>query len=271
MVEQDLLISRALRSMFIEPRLEGKIAVRGGTTINKVVLKYPSRYSEDIDLVHIVNEPIGPTTHAIFSALSWLGNCSSKQGQHSIHLIYKFNPEFDATLTLRLKVEMNTREHNNLLGLASYPFAMSNGWYSGSAEIISFKPEELFGTKLRALLQRRKNRDLFDLFYGLVHLNLDVDKIIACFYHYMALEGKSISRAMAEQRMFEKLATSLIDDINPLLPIGTQFSDDDAIRAFNLVWKELIVRLKGDPWKLTKKFAEELRLQKYPTLLIGII
>ena len=33
-----------------------------------------------------------------------------------------------------------------------------------------FTPEELFGTKLRALLQRRKNRDMFDLHYALERL-----------------------------------------------------------------------------------------------------
>jgi hypothetical protein len=32
---------------------------------------------------------------------------------------------------------------------------MENDWYRGKTEIASFEPEELFGTKLRALLQRR--------------------------------------------------------------------------------------------------------------------
>ena len=63
----------------------------------------------------------------------------------------------------------------------------------------------MFGTKLRALLQRRKSRDLFDLAYGLDRLALEVDKLIACFDHYLALEDKAITRAIAEQRMLEKL------------------------------------------------------------------
>lgn len=37
--------------------------------------------------------------------------------------------------------------------------------------------------KLRALLQRRKNRDLFDLHHGLDQLAMDLDKLIACFDH----------------------------------------------------------------------------------------
>jgi len=38
------------------------------------------------------------------------------------------------------------------------------------------------------------------------------------------------------------------------------------IEAFGKVWKELIVRIKGDSWKLTQKAVEELREKKYPKL-----
>lgn len=127
----------------------------------------------------------------------------------------------------------------------------------------------MFGTKLRALLQRRKNRDLFDLHHGLDQLALDTGKLIACFEHYLALEDKPISRAMAEQRMLEKLTRGLTEDVVPLLPAGVRFNDADALRAFERVWSELIVRLKGDAWKLTGKVLEELRSKRCPGLLEG--
>jgi predicted nucleotidyltransferase component of viral defense system len=143
---------------------------------------------------------------------------------------------------------------------------MENDWYQGSADIVSFHAEELFGTKLRALLQRRKNRDLFDLQQGLSLLDLNKDKLIACFDHYLAMENKPISRAIAEQRMLEKLTRNLTDDIAPLLPAGIRFNDDDAISAFETVWHELITRIKGDAWKLTDAAIKELRVKKYPGL-----
>ena len=40
-----------------------------------------------------------------------------------------------------------------------------------------------------------------------------------------------------------------------------------ALRAFERVWTELIVRIKGDAWKLTDMAIEELRQKKYPDLL----
>lgn len=67
--------------------------------------------------------------------------------------------------------------------------------------------------------------------------------------------------------MLEKLTRSLTEDIAPLLPAGVRFNDDDALQAFEHIWRELIARIKGDPWKLTEKAIEELRAGKYPTLL----
>lgn len=267
-VEQDLIISRALCDLFASPALKDKIAFRGGTAINKLLFRQPLRYSEDIDLVQTKAEPIGETVDAVREALAWLGKPKRQQAQHSMHLIYRFSPEVDADQVLNLKVEINTREHANLFGLGTMPFAVQSDWYKGEAGVVTFVPEELFGTKLRALLQRRKNRDLFDLHHGIDQLSLDADRVIAAFDHYLAQEETVITRAHAEQRMLEKLTRSLIEDIAPLLPAGVRFNDDDALRAFERVWRELIARIKGDPWKLTEKAIEELRSGKYPKLLI---
>jgi len=268
-VEQDLIICRALCDLFNAPELNGKIAFRGGTAIHKLLFKQPLRYSEDIDLVQTQGESIGSTVDAIRNALAWLGKCNREQAEHSMHLVFKFMPEADAQATLKLKVEINTREHESLFATKPYPFEVESDWYQGKTEIASFEPEELFGTKLRALLQRRMNRDLFDLHHGLEQLSLDSDKLIACFDHYLALEGKPISRAVAEQRMLEKLSRSLTEDIAPLLPAGVRFNDNDALQAFEQVWRELIACIKGDAWKLTDKAIEELRQNKYPGLLRG--
>lgn len=266
-IEQDLIISRALCDLFSAAELQGKIAFLGGTAINKLLFDQPLRYSEDIDLVQIQPEPIGATVDAIRDALAWLGRFNREQAGHSMHLVFRFAPEADPHSVLKVKVEINTREHESLFGIRHYPFAVESDWYQGQAQIASFEPEELFGTKLRALLQRRKNRDLFDLAHGLDQLALSPGKLLACFEHYLALEGRPISRAMAEQRMLEKLNRSLTEDIAPLLPTGIRFDENDALRAFERIWKELIVRLEGDAWKLTDQVVTELRGGRFPSLL----
>lgn len=184
-----------------------------------------------------------------------------------MHLVFKFPPEIDPQSALKLKVEINTREHASLNGTVLYPFVVESDWYHGKAEIRSFTADELFGTKLRALLQRNKGRDLFDLHHGLEQLTLDMDSLVACFGHYLALEGHPISRAMAEQRMLKKLTRSLTEDIAPLLPAGTEFTDAHAIDAFNRVWTLLISRIRGDAWRSSADAISELRSKKHPGLL----
>jgi predicted nucleotidyltransferase component of viral defense system len=266
-VEQDLIICRALCDLFSAPALNGKIAFRGGTAIHKLLFAQPMRYSEDIDLVQTRAEPIGATVDAIRRALSWLGRCRREQTGHSMHLIFRFSPEADEQAVLKLKVEINTREHDSLQGVRAYRCGIDNGWYRGKADIQSFTPEELFGTKLRALLQRRKNRDLFDLHHGLDQLGLDAGSLIANFEHYLALEGHPITRAMAEQRMLQKLTRSLTDDIAPLLPVGIEFGEAQAIEAFNRIWTQLISRIKGEAWKSSAEAVAQLRAKKHPGLL----
>jgi len=269
-VEQDLIIYRAMCDLFNHPQLKSRIAFRGGTAINKLLFEKPLRYSEDIDLVQVEPGPIGEIIDGVRDALSWLGKCNRDQAPHSTHLAFRFQPEVGEGKPLKLKIEINTREHDNLYGLKSYPFEMASDWHTRATQIVSFEPEELFGTKLRALLQRSKNRDLFDLNEGLVHLGLDGIKVVECFNFYLNLEETPISRANAEERMLKKLNHSLVEDIAPLLPPGIVFDDATAIAAFGRIWGELIVRIPGDPWKSTDVVIQAIRRTKIPGLLHDI-
>jgi predicted nucleotidyltransferase component of viral defense system len=163
-VEQDLVISRALVDIFTHPLISKSLAFRGGTALYKMHIKPPARYSEDIDLVQVTAEPIGPVMEALRERLdSWLGKPQWKQNEGRVTLNYRFGSEDVPPLNLRLKVEINSREHFSVFGFTKMPFSVSSRWYSGSAGITTYELNELLGTKLRALYQRRKGRDLFDL------------------------------------------------------------------------------------------------------------
>ena len=58
MVEQDLVICRALVEIFSRPNLMQALAFRGGTALFKLHM-LAARYSEDIDLVQVEGGPIG--------------------------------------------------------------------------------------------------------------------------------------------------------------------------------------------------------------------
>ena len=72
--------------------------------------------------------------------------------------MYRFESEDTPPLKMRLKIEVNTREHFTELGLASVPFEVDSPWFRGSAEVHTFALDELLGTKLRALYQRKKGQ-----------------------------------------------------------------------------------------------------------------
>lgn len=270
-VEQDLVISRALCDLFASKAISDRIAFRGGTAIHKLLLSKPLRYSEDIDLVQTRAEPIGPVIEGVQEALSWLGRGKRIQAQRSTTLIFRFTPEEAGDQPLKLKIEINTREHRSWHGLHTYPFMVDSEWHRAQTEIVSYDREELLATKLRALLQRNKNRDLFDLNEALLLPGLDRDRLLACFQHYVEQEGHPITRAIAEERMLNKLNTSLTEDIAPLLPPGVNFDEAAAIAAFGLVWQALITRLPGEPWKSTPAVIATIRATKIPTLLDGIV
>jgi len=215
-------------------------------------------------------EPIGPVIDEVQQSLSWLGRSKRTLAQRSTTLTFRFTPEEAGDQPRKLKIEINTREHGSQHGLRTYPFTVASEWHPARVEITSYDREELLATKLRALLQRNKNRDLFDLNEALLLRGLDRDRLLACFRQYMKHEGHPITRAVAEERMLNKLNTSLTEDITPLLPPGVHVDDDTAVAAFGRVWHDLIVQLPGEPWKSTSTVIATIRATKIPTLLAGI-
>jgi predicted nucleotidyltransferase component of viral defense system len=185
-VEQDLIICRALCALFNNEYLSSNLAFRGGTTLYKLYIKSQVRYSEDIDLVQIAAEPIKKTIDTIRDVLSFLGKPVIKQKIHNNTLIFRFNSEIPPVMPIRLKVEINTREHFNVLGLIQHDFSVKNQWFSGDCKITTYHLEELLGTKLRALYQRRKGRDLYDLYKALSMQNVNVNDIIQCYRKYIS-------------------------------------------------------------------------------------
>ncbi len=247
-VEQDLVISRALAEIFSNPLLRSSLAFRGGTALYKLFIKPAARYSEDIDLVQVSAEPIGPVMDALRATLDpWLGKSQWKQTEGRVTLNYRFDSEDMPPVRLRLKVEINSREHFTLFGRTSVPFAVSSRWFTGSAEIATFQVDELLGTKLRALYQRRKGRDLFDLAIALKTPGVNPARIVEAFLGYMEKEDALITRALFERNLAAKLTIpQFAADIGPMLAPGYEWDMD---KAMDEVSSGLIALLPGEPWK----------------------
>ncbi len=188
--------------------------------MHKLYLSPQPRYSEDIDLVQITAEPIKETIDRIRNILSFLGKPVIKQKANNNTLVFRFESEIAPVMPLRLKVETNCREHFSVLGMTKFPFSVESDWYTDSCKITTFQLEELLGTKLRALYQRRKGRDLFDLYTAITHKDLNFDQILTCYRQYMNFVVGSNAPTQKEflLNMEEKmLDTEFLGDITGLL------------------------------------------------------
>ena len=250
-VEQDLILSRIIVEIFSDPLLANKLAFRGGTALHKLFFDPPARYSEDIDLVRTDTGPIKEIIDALRNRLDpWLGPPQTKQNQGSFKLLYSFNPETLSQAKQRIKIEMNTRECFSVFPYLKKEFSVQSPWFTKSASVQTYQFEELLGTKLRALYQRKKGRDLFDLSVALAHFpSIEIPKLIKCFNHYMDFVGSKVSQAEFEKNLIEKIDDiTFRQDIISLLPSNIETAHN-SLDAMEHVQKNIISHLSGEAWK----------------------
>ena len=238
-VEQDLLICRCLVAIYSDEFLASQLAFRGGTALHKLYLSPQPRYSEDIDLVQIHPGPIKDILYRLGEVLDFMPDRVTKPKRYNNTMLFRMESEIPPTVPIRLKVEINCYEHFDVLGLVKKPFSVENSWFTGQAELTTYNFNELLGTKLRALYQRKKGRDLFDLYVGLTAGQYNADEIIQCYNRYMAFV---VDKPPTYKQFVNNLETKMTDleflgDTIGLIRSETEY---DPVAAYELV-KELLI------------------------------
>jgi hypothetical protein len=137
-VEQDLVISRALVDIFSDEFLNENLAFRGGTALHKLYLNPAPRYSEDIDLVQVKPGSIKPIMQRIAEVVTFFEEKrSTKIGGHGAKAMYRFTSEYE-NIRLRLKLEINCKEHFNVIPWVEFPFEVKSNWFEGKANIRTY-------------------------------------------------------------------------------------------------------------------------------------
>jgi predicted nucleotidyltransferase component of viral defense system len=242
-VEQDLVICRALAEIFSDEWLASSLAFRGGTALHKLYLQHQPRYSEDIDLVQVRVEPIKETVQRLQAALAFLGESSVKPRRDGTQIICRFDSEFPPSIRLRLKVEANTREHFTVHGLQQFPFEVKSSWFDGSCQLTTYRLEELLGTKLRALYQRKKGRDLYDIYIALTQKpNLDIEALLHSYREYMnfSVEKPPTQREYILNMEAKMKDAEFLGDTTALLRPDVPYNPQE---AYDLVRTQLIERI----------------------------
>jgi predicted nucleotidyltransferase component of viral defense system len=244
-IEQDLVLSRLIVEIARHDLLAGELTFRGGTCLHKLHLPKQLRYSEDLDYVRRTHSGIKPYLTALREVAGGVGlveHGTARSGQ-MVHIV------FDAQATnapgrIRVKIETNIAETESFLPRITRPYAVDSRWWSGQADVSTFQIEELMATKLRALYQRRKGRDLFDLWHVLTDLHPDEQLIVDGFAHYMREETFSYSGLAAN--LAAKLEhPDFVADLNQL--VADSSLHYDVTLAADLIMERLGSRIGGAP------------------------
>jgi predicted nucleotidyltransferase component of viral defense system len=263
-VEQDLIIARALVLLFNDPLLSRELRFRGGTALNKLHFPKPLRYSEDIELARTTDTASKPIWDRVHDLLNpWLGQPEYFRSQTAPALRYTVQAE-DGSGTIRLKVEINEVEIAPIDPVQTLPLKVTNPWFSGSANVATFSTEEVLATKLRALLQRNKGRDLVDLSHALeIFPKLNAKRTVDMFVRYR--KDKPVPRWEAEKRMFEKLdQRNFLTDVHPMLTAEERARFDEAAgkRALLRVFDGFISKIQGKQWAATPALLKKHGLRE---------
>ena len=132
-----------------------------------------------------MQNPLRKPSITLRDVLAWLGEPVVKQKKHNNTLLFKVKPTDVGAGEIHLKVEINCKEHFSVFPLVRVPFSVGNDWFTGRCEVLTYELDELVGTKVRALYQRLKGRDLFDVYTALVSGELDLDRVMTAYDRYL--------------------------------------------------------------------------------------
>ncbi len=185
-VEQDLILSRLMVEIAGNELLGGELVMRGGTCLHKLHLPRPYRYSEDLDYVRRTAGPIGPYLDQLREVADHVGLSVSQvqSARQMVHMILGAEAT-DPHGQIRIKIETNIAETTPFKTPITIHHAVASRWWNGAAPVSMFVLEEMMSTKLRALYQRRKGRDLFDLWLVLTGDEATPAEIVGGLEHYM--------------------------------------------------------------------------------------
>lgn len=237
-IEQDLLLSRLIVEIARDDYLGNELIFRGGTCLHKLHVDRPWRYSEDLDYVRRSGGGIAELTRAATRIGEAIGmEVRTRITEHP--KIYLRAP-YESGGRMRVKIEINTFERSPAIEPVRVGYVVRSSWFEGAADVTTFALPELVATKLRALYQRLKGRDLFDLWLAITQLRADPAEIVAAFAPY---RPDGYTPGLAERNLREKLPRSIFrDNLRALVSEWPGGYDIDG--AAELVISELIHRLR---------------------------
>lgn len=176
---------------------EPVFALKGGTAINLFLHDMP-RLSVDLDLVYTDHQPgrdealqhIGAALTAAAKTLESRNmRCERGSSAEETKLFVERN-------RVRVKIEVNHVFRGTVLPVAARPLSENTqNTFFTDIELPILHPEELYGSKLVAAMDRQHPRDLFDVL-GLYARDGLTQGIVECFVCYLAGHNRPVHEVL---------------------------------------------------------------------------
>ena len=236
-IEQDLLLSMSICEISNNKLLKNELILRGGTACHKLFMPTPFRYSEDLDYIRINSGGIGDVMKELTTLGKRLGfNVATKMSMYP-KVYWRYTSENG--IPSKIKIEINTYEREPKYSFINKEHQVDSSYYTGQANVRTLEVEELIASKIRALYQRSKGRDLYDIFLAIDYLHIDINKVLEAFPLY---KPENMTRELLLSNFESKMNDSqFLNDMNNLL--RSDVPDYDAYRAGKIVKKYLLEKV----------------------------
>lgn len=251
-VEQDLWLHLFLVGLYSRPELREELVFWGGTALHLLHLAgsdgHRMRYSEDLDFLRKTPGGIGPVLTPLGEMIESGGLQYTYETRTTFPKAWAAIPTSLRDVPLKVKLEFNTWERDLALGIEVHELAVSipeeldvPGWPAGVVYISTPRLEEQAAFKVRALWERNKGRDLFDLWAAVTRGGADVEVIATVFNDNYRKDGFDPVRLLANLR--GRLAEGAFEsDLKPFVRSWPPYEYDPAL-AVDLVSEEIVARL----------------------------
>ena len=226
LAELDYRLVHALRAIYADPFLRDRLYLKGGTALNKFYLPDQGRLSVDLDF-----NAVGPRDQVLEERTQFSRRVMTVLGQQDDSYDFTYRWRYNQATVYarytpltgvaqqRLKVEISFIERFAILGREKQ--ALSLSLFEEPLVVNTYRLEELTSTKLRALYDRRKGRDIYDLFrISDLDLNQAAVRRMVLYYFYRA--NKVFHYPTFVENVEQKIAErGFHDDVRGLIRRGS--------------------------------------------------
>ena len=230
-LEKVLRLTDVLRFIADNPKLKDCLVLKGGTAINLTVFAMP-RLSVDIDLdfhrdctrdeMLETRSSINSELHAYMASQGYMLSPETKNPHSLDSWVFFYQNAAGNRDNIKIEINYSMRQH-----IYTPEWRTIYADFITANKVLTLAPVELFGSKIKALIERHTCRDLYDV-YNLLHSDLfqtlDIATLRKIVIFYLAVGGnqmpsKEYDLEPIRQIKFQQIRASLL----PMLKKGDTF------------------------------------------------